>query len=69
MTVPIHWIVVDVTGITSAGSLNEKIVELTWKYDFSALSRAVEDAIQPPINSGTAIFRLYDDGWRIVTDM
>jgi len=44
-------------------------VELTWKYDFSALSRAVEDAIQPPINSGTAIFRLYDDGWRIVTDM
>jgi hypothetical protein len=67
LKIPIHWIVVDVTGIANAeNGPNEKLVEITWKYDFSTLSKEVEDAIQPPINNGTALFRLYDDGWRVV---
>jgi len=58
--------IIEITGIADGSAPNEKLVEDTWKYDLSQLSKEIDDAVKPATNAGTALFRLYDDGWRFV---
>jgi hypothetical protein len=51
-----------VTGITSSGQ-NEKFAEFVW--DYVDLSSIVKRFVVKG-GSGSAAFRLYDDGWRVV---
>jgi hypothetical protein len=62
---PIKWVVMEVIGIADCGS-NEKIVEITWKYDFSSLPKEVENAIRPLPSTVNMLFRLYGGVWRCI---
>jgi hypothetical protein len=61
--------VISVTGI-SDGSDGTKIVEFTWTYDFSAVPKEIRDSVLKvaPVFTNEATLRLYDDGWRFVSD-
>jgi hypothetical protein len=64
---PFTWKIVEMTGIADApDAKNEKLVEYTWQYDFSAYAKELQDIFSIPPRPGRALFRLYDDGWRFV---
>jgi hypothetical protein len=63
---PIRRTLREITGITGGQNPNEKIVEYSWEYDLSNLTKETQDDLKEEIQSGSSVFRLYDDGWRFV---
>jgi hypothetical protein len=61
---PLHREVVEVTGITEGSGGSQKLVNFTWRY------RNLSDTIVRYTglrrdHDATAVFRKYDDGWRV----
>ena len=63
---PVTLTIVEVTGIADETNPKEKIVEYTWQYDLSPLTKQTQDAVKIVPHPGKALLRLYDDGWRFV---
>lgn len=63
---PLHRAVVAVTGITESSITKHKIVEFTWRFTDLTRSLATYTGATTGDHSGSAIFSLYDDGWRII---
>jgi hypothetical protein len=69
---PPRWInealkplVTEVTGITDTGQ-NEKTVAFNWTVDSSKLPPDIRPIFKDhPVKEGVAVFRLFDDGWRL----
>ena len=58
-----------VTGITipPASQATQRIVEFSWTWNLTSLSPATVKCLQPGSGGqATALFQLYDDGWRVV---
>lgn len=64
---PLHRTVVAVTGISDGAHTSNKIVEFTWR--FTDLTRSLSDYTGATTgdHAGKAVFRYYDDGWRIIS--
>src|ERR1022692_495928 len=65
---PIKESVIEITGIASSGDQNVMKVDYRWQWDISGQPDKLTDAI-PTLkdkSNDTAMFKLYDDGWRIV---
>jgi hypothetical protein len=65
---PIKERVIEITGIASSGDQNVMKVDYRWQWDISGQPDKLTDAIPTlkDISNDTAMFKLYDDGWRIV---
>jgi len=66
LTKSVHWSVHEVTGISDGDNPNQKIVEYSWEFDFSQLSKQEQDGLTLPLQTGKSLLQLYDDGWRWV---
>lgn len=58
---------VAVTGITDGPSPGTKRVEFTWYFTTLSENVAKRTGFTTGDHRGTAFFRLYDDGWRLIT--
>lgn len=63
---PIRCRVIEVTGITDVDN-STKIAEYQWNWDLTKQPQEVQDLllVSNPAMKGTAILKLYDDGWRL----
>ena len=61
-------VVTEVTGITmpAAGETGRRIVEFKWEWMQEKLSPDLARCLFPSPKPATAVFQLYDDGWRVV---
>jgi hypothetical protein len=57
-----------ITGITTpASAQNQRIVEFRWSWKVAYLSPERAKCLSlPGPNQATAVFQLYDDGWRVI---
>jgi hypothetical protein len=69
---PIPRRVVEVTGISDGPGMvgppgTVKIVEFTWRWNLEGLPDEVKNAVGQDLKDrkGNALFKLYDDGWRL----
>jgi hypothetical protein len=63
---PTKVVVIGITGIADGQSQSERLVEYTWQFDLSSFPKEIEDILKLPTRTGKALFRRYDDGWRVV---
>ena len=61
-------VVTQITGITVPGSgeSGRRIVEFTWDWKQAELAPEIARCLPSAPNPATAVFQLYDDGWRVV---
>lgn len=59
-------VVEQVTGIATLGE-DQRKVTFTWVWKWDSLTESMQKCLgePPPALPGTALFRLYDDGWRV----
>jgi len=63
--VPIKILIKEVTGITD-GRDGVKVVDYTWNFDGSAFPPEAKQFFAGGVQ-GQATFKMYDDGWRILS--